>query len=176
MKLRTKALAMILSASLLLTLWTPAVLAAESTDYTILDPYAAVDWSSWDQYKANLHTHSTFSDGEFTLPDMVEKYYAMGYDILAMTDHGVINYGWNKPHNTFPPFCYANHVEGHPLSKLYHTEADMTDADYVRITTGADRDGRGMVDVTGGIEMNMAVISKTHVNGFFLEEGSGDRT
>lgn len=172
MKTSSKILAVILSVSLLLSLFMPAVLAASETDYTIIDPYAAVDWNSWEQYKANLHTHSTFSDGEFTLPDMVEKYYNMGYDILAMTDHGVINYGWNLPHNTFPPFCYANHVEGHPLSKIYHKEANMTDEDYARITTGADRNGRGMVDITGGIEMNMAVISKTHVNGFFLEKGS----
>ena len=160
-----------MSLLLALGLLSPPALAA-GTDYTVVDPYAAVDWDTWGLYKANLHTHSTYSDGEFTLPDMVEKYYDMGYDILAMTDHGVINYGWNKPHNTFPPFCWANHVEGHPLSWYYHTEADMTDADYARITTGADRGGRGMVDVVGGIEMNMAVLSKTHVNGYYLEEGS----
>ena len=150
----------------------PAVLAAAPTDYTIIDPYAAVDWDTYTQYKANLHTHSTFSDGEFTLPDMVEKYYDLGFDILAMTDHGVINYGWNKHHNTFPPFSWANHVEGHTMSYKYHVEADMTDEDYERITTGADRGGRGMTDVVGGIEMNMATISKPHVNGLYLEEGS----
>ena len=172
MKTAKKAISLLLCALLAFgVLQLPAFAAAE-TDYTVVDPYAAVDWDTASLYKANLHTHSTYSDGEFTLPDMVEKYYDMGYDILAMTDHGVINYGWNKPHNTFPPFCWANHVEGHPLSYIYHTEADMTDEDYIRITTGADRGGRGMVDVTGGIEMNMAVISKTHVNGYYLEPGS----
>ncbi|MBQ6164612.1 MAG: hypothetical protein IJK23_09070 [Clostridia bacterium] len=172
MKKLLKPLCVLLTALLLGSVLPFSVLAAGETDYTVVDPYAAVDWETWGQYKANLHTHSTFSDGEFTLPDMVEKYYNMGYDILAMTDHGVINYGWNRPHNTFPPFCWANHVEGHPLSKKYHVEANMTDEGYARITLGADRGGRGMVDVTGGIEMNMAVISKTHVNGYFLEEGS----
>lgn len=167
-----KTVGVLLAALILGSALMPAATAAAPTDYEIVDPYAAVDWDTWEQYKANLHTHSTFSDGEFTLPDMVEKYYDMGYDILAMTDHGVINYGWNKPHNTFPPFNWANHVEGHPLSKKYHVEANMSDEDYERITTGADRGGRGMVDVTGGIEMNMAVISKTHVNGYYLEEGS----
>ena len=160
-----KTVGVLLAALILGSALMPAAMAAAPTDYEIVDPYAAVDWDTWEQYKANLHTHSTFSDGEFTLPDMVEKYYDMGYDILAMTDHGVINYGWNKPHNTFPPFNWANHVEGHPLSKKYHVEANMSEEDYERITTGADRGGRGMVDVTGGIEMNMAVISKTHVNG-----------
>ena len=167
-----KILCVLMAVLLIGSVAAPAAFAVTETDYTIVDPYAAVDWNTWHQYKANLHTHSTYSDGEFTLPEMVEKYYDMGYDILCMTDHGVINYGWNKPHNTFPPFCWANHVEGHPLSKKYHREADMSDEDYLRITTGSDRDGRGMVDVPGGIEMNMAVVSKTHVNGYFLEEGS----
>ena len=161
-----------MSVLFLFSAFSPACFAAAETDYTIVDPYAEVDWDTFRQYKANLHTHSTFSDGEFTLPVMVDKYYNWGYDILAMTDHGVINYGWNLPHNTFPPFCWANHVEGHPLSKKYHTERNMSDVEYTYYTTGMGRGGRGMVDVTGGIELNMAVVAKTHVNGFFLEKGS----
>ena len=38
-------------------------------------------------YRANLHTHSTRSDGKFT-PDEVLKLYAdAGYDVMCMTDH-----------------------------------------------------------------------------------------
>lgn len=38
-------------------------------------------------YKANLHSHSTDSDGKFT-PEQVKEYYkAHGYSILAYTDH-----------------------------------------------------------------------------------------
>ena len=41
--------------------------------------------------KANLHTHSTVSDGIFTLEKLIELYSGAGYDILAFTDHRKAN-------------------------------------------------------------------------------------
>lgn len=38
-------------------------------------------------YKANLHSHSTISDGQLTPEEMKELYKANGYQILAFTDH-----------------------------------------------------------------------------------------
>lgn len=38
-------------------------------------------------YKANLHTHTTVSDGDVDLPVRVEQYKSHGYDVLAVTDH-----------------------------------------------------------------------------------------
>ena len=35
--------------------------AGAERDYTIISPYADVDWS-WNQYKADLHTHTTGYD------------------------------------------------------------------------------------------------------------------
>ena len=133
-----------------------------TTDYTIVNPYETVDWDTWDYYKANLHTHSVASDGEETITDMVELYYQQGYDILAMTDHGVINKGWNKERETNGVFNYFRECE------------PMSQEDYDRVTNCTDRNGRGMVDITGGIECNMAVFTKTHVNGFFTEYGQGE--
>lgn len=46
------------------------------------------------QYKANLHSHSTFSDGNLTPEEMKEKYAEKGYSIIAFTDHEVF-----FPHN-----------------------------------------------------------------------------
>ena len=40
-------------------------------------------------YKANLHSHSTLSDGKWTVEEMKEKYKAQGYSIIAYTDHHV---------------------------------------------------------------------------------------
>lgn len=37
--------------------------------------------------KTNLHTHTTFSDGAFSLADVVAAYEALDYDVLAITDH-----------------------------------------------------------------------------------------
>lgn len=41
-------------------------------------------------FKANLHTHSTISDGDFSPEELKELYKKQGYQILAITDHSVI--------------------------------------------------------------------------------------
>lgn len=41
-------------------------------------------------YKANLHTHTTVSDGKLTPEEAKAHYKALGYSILALTDHDVI--------------------------------------------------------------------------------------
>jgi len=38
-------------------------------------------------YRANLHTHSTTSDGKFTPDEVMAMYSREGYDIMCMTDH-----------------------------------------------------------------------------------------
>jgi len=40
-------------------------------------------------YKANLHCHSTFSDGKLTIEEIKELYKANGYSAVAFTDHDV---------------------------------------------------------------------------------------
>ena len=41
------------------------------------------------KYKANLHCHSTFSDGKKTPQELKEMYKNKGYSILSITDHEV---------------------------------------------------------------------------------------
>ncbi len=41
-------------------------------------------------YKANLHTHSTISDGKLTPEEVKEAYKALGYQILCLTDHNTV--------------------------------------------------------------------------------------
>ncbi len=38
-------------------------------------------------YKANLHSHSTHSDGKLTIEENIREYKAKGYSIYAITDH-----------------------------------------------------------------------------------------
>lgn len=38
-------------------------------------------------YKANLHCHSTFSDGKYTPEELKEMYKSLEYSVLAITDH-----------------------------------------------------------------------------------------
>jgi len=39
-------------------------------------------------YKANLHTHTTASDGRMSLEERIKQYRSAGYNVLAITDHG----------------------------------------------------------------------------------------
>lgn len=41
-------------------------------------------------YKANLHCHSTLSDGSLTPAELKEIYQAQGYSIIAFTDHDIL--------------------------------------------------------------------------------------
>ncbi len=41
-------------------------------------------------FKANLHTHSTVSDGKLTPQAVKDAYKALGYQILCLTDHNII--------------------------------------------------------------------------------------
>jgi len=60
------------------------------------------------QYKANLHSHSTLSDGRITPEEMKDAYKAQGYSVLAITDHNVF-----LPHNdlTDEDFLMLNGIE-----------------------------------------------------------------
>ncbi|MCL1866642.1 MAG: hypothetical protein FWF82_04460 [Oscillospiraceae bacterium] len=63
---------------------------SEPVSFTVVNPYEQVDWDSWGQYKASLHAHSTLSDGSSTISDMAERHYALGYNIVALTEHNIL--------------------------------------------------------------------------------------
>jgi len=42
-------------------------------------------------YKANLHTHTTISDGDACAAERIGRYRERGYDVLAITDHNKTN-------------------------------------------------------------------------------------
>ncbi len=163
----SRTLAVVLAAALALPLGSAAAAAGDvksSKHYQITNPYQTVDWDTWGRYKANLHTHSAVSDGLNSLPKVVETYYAQGYDILAMTDHGSVNRGWNRDPQ---PVALLG------IAAVINWPRKLTQKRYEEITTGADRGGRGMTDVPYGIELNAGVIRKNHVNGFFADYGQG---
>lgn len=79
--------------------------------FKIINPYAGVDWDSWHHYKTNLHTHSTASDAQVDFSDMIKAYYDAGFDILAMTDHGVVNHGWNQKPRRIPVLSVSSIIK-----------------------------------------------------------------
>lgn len=59
-------------------------------------------------YKANMHSHSTISDGHWTVEEMKKRYMEQGYSIIAFTDHEAF-----IPHNDLSDenFLAINGVE-----------------------------------------------------------------
>lgn len=115
-------------------------------DFTIGNPYASVNWSTYGQYKADFHAHSNESDGAPQPADTVEEHYKKGYDILALTDHNVTNTAWNRKDD--------------PTGK---GRTYLTDDRLKEITDGAGRNGRGMVPIMNADEQSVS----DHLNTFF---------
>ena len=62
------------------------------------------------QYKANLHSHSTRSDGKLSPEEMIRLYKEHGYSILAITDHEA-TYAYNE--YTTPEFLMITGYEAY---------------------------------------------------------------
>lgn len=160
-----KIVSIILVLFALLNVFSISVFAKEKISYTITSPYETVDWDTFNQYKTQLHAHTLYSDGGMDVKDVVEEYYKQDYDILAITDHGVVNKGWDEMPEMLPIIGY---------NKLFYDLSPVSKERYEEITTGVGRDGRPMLDVNQGIEMNGVVMRKNHVNGFFCGAFQGD--
>lgn len=162
-----KIISVILSLVLVFSFITP-VMAVGDTDYIIGNPYETVDWDTWNAYKTQLHCHTTASDGASNIDETVEAYYAADYDILAITDHMTLGVQWDeKP-------------EVVSLMRLVKSErtgfaelTPLTSERRAEIMAGTDRNGRGMLEVTTGIELNGAVPNNSHINGYFSDYGQG---
>ncbi len=173
MKHFRKTLCIVMSILMVLPFALLCASAAEtSNDYVLVSPYANVDWETWGLYKANLHTHSTYSDGSVTYPETIIEHYNQGFDILAMADHGVTGRAWNEKQPFIPLYLYQ-YVIG-------YTQEHLTDEQFEGITGGTyplydgTIRGEGMTCVEGANELNYINITKSHVNGYFLPDGVGN--
>lgn len=151
--------------------------AAAKTDvaYTITNPYKDVNWEDANQYKTDLHSHTTASDGDDTLKESVERHLLHDFEILATTDHGTNNKGWaDVNYSKFVyGFLHLFDKENAELEYLgqsgtfagglqYEVYTDPASGDeYVRTS-----DGREMMRIPFGIENN-AVSINAHVNSWF---------
>ena len=169
-----------------------------NVNYKITNPYESVTeylGNPDNHYKTNLHTHSTISDARVTLPEMVKAHYEENFDILAMTDHGVIGKKWYER----PTHYYLMRIAtiGNSIMEkddFYKEQYDvLSKEEYDAIVSGtyefdegknfqpsmnilfsekSDRKyGRGMQCVTSGIELSAASVMECHVNSFFSDFG-----
>lgn len=143
--------------------------------YTIISPYSDVIWegeNAWGAYKGTLHSHSTYSDADYDLATMIKEYYNQDYDFVANSEHGITGTEWNKDQTKLLLYSYQE--------LLGNSVKHLTDEEFEGITTGSyplyDGTVRGdkMTCVTGANELNNLTLTKSHVNGFFLDAGVGD--
>ncbi len=149
---------------------------AESGDsISITNPYSNIDWENVNQYKTALHTHTNASDGDITLRESLERHYESGFDIVATTDHGTVNYSWSEFKG--PSFIgKALKLFGRTDFNLDYlgTEGSFAKGMTYKIETrnGDDylvtADGREMMRIPYGIENN-AVSVNAHVNSWFAD-------
>ncbi len=142
--------------------------AASNVDYTIGNPYESVNWDTWHAYKTQLHCHTTASDGASNIDETIEAYYAADYDILALTDHMTLGVRWDeKPQVVSLMRLVKSERTGFAALTPLTTERRE------EILTGVGRNGKGMLEVTTGIELNGAVPNNSHLNGYFTDYGQG---
>ena len=155
--------------------------ASADKDYTIISPYANVDWS-WNQYKADLHTHTTASDGRSTLKDMIETNYDYGFDIYAVSDHGLTSYSWTEQ-QVIPALKVFVDMK-HPDTEMISLEANgglTFDGDAYQVVTENGDDyyfqdatpDHKMLRVPYAIENNPSSLNNAHVNSWFADYGNG---
>ncbi len=180
-----KALSVTLVVSMLLVFAIPAFAAdAQQKNYIIDNPYDGIDWDAWEDYKTQLHCHTTASDGFLPIAQFCEMHYALNYEIVALTDHGTPNLGWNVVPETVPLMRlikkertkmadiipipddeYQQYITGtHPDRSYTTTRGDTL----TRTTNNA------MLDVPLGIEQNMATpIADCHLTSYWADYGQG---
>lgn len=171
MKSFKKALGIALSIMFVMQL---GICAFASSDYTIVNPYEDVVWSgenAWGAYKGSLHSHTTYSDADDTLPVMVKESYNQDYDFLAISDHGITGVDWNKAPEIQPLYLYQ-YIIDNPYEHLTDEEYEAIQNGTYPLYDGTVRNKK-MVAVLGANEFNNLSLTKNHVNGYFLEGTTG---
>ncbi|MDD2600037.1 MAG: hypothetical protein PHO37_12565 [Kiritimatiellae bacterium] len=99
-----------------------------------LDPYRSVDWDTVQQYKGNLHTHTTQSDGSLPPQQVIDEYHQRGYQVLALTDHDKVTYPWTELDSFNPAYENRNPaalgmlaISGNELSRHHHVQSLFSD-------------------------------------------------
>lgn len=139
--------------------------------FKILSPYNDIQnliSESDNHYKTNLHTHSTYSDANNTMSEMIDGFYDNNFDILAFAEHGLLGKEWDQDPTIVPLFLFQNLWHGkreHPTTEQYKNIVEGTHKTFNNLRTQK----RGLQCVPDAIEANMFTLVKNHVNGYFTD-------
>ena len=182
MKMKHRLLALLCAALLLLGAFPvfaqePAASPAADVDYTITNPYDGVEFDSWKQYKTDLHSHTTFSDGHNTLPEMVERHYELGFDMMAITDHGTTSYGFTQQKHTTVMKLFSLVRNGFITDETLEESGTASNgAAYTVTQQNGDEfyqqaGGHTLMRVPFGVENNPTSYNNAHVCSWFVDYG-----
>ncbi len=170
-----KALSVFLCVIMLVPCFALCSFADDSKEYIIDNPYANIKWDEWKAYKTQLHCHTNASDGFLPVEEFVQMHYDLDYDIVALTDHGTLNRGWNVIPETVPLMRVIKAERTNNNAPII----PLTDEEYNAYIDGShESDSRthsnGMIDIPLGNELNMATpFADCHLTGYFAEYGQG---
>lgn len=175
MKKLTAVLLAALMLMLSLSLGAAAAPTEETPKYIIRNPYADVDWDTWQAYKVQLHCQTNASDGYQTIHEMVQECYDLGYNAVALTDHGTINRGWTEQPQLVPIIRLIKYerTQMAPIVPLTEEEYAAYANGTAKTTNGEERTG-GLIDIPQGIELNAATpVADCHLTGYYCDYGQG---
>ncbi len=172
-----KFLSVLMCLAMICQILTVVGFAKSAQTWEITNPYENVNWDTYKSYKTQLHCHTTASDGYLKIRDAIQKYYDLDYDIVAITDHGTLNKGWDTEPDLVP---IMRAIKKERTGNL--PVEPLTAEEYTAFTTGTAKTSNGttrtyndgMLDVMGGIELNMATpVADCHLTGYWSDYGQG---
>ncbi|MDD4124572.1 MAG: PHP domain-containing protein [Eubacteriales bacterium] len=114
------------------------------------------------QYKANLHCHSTLSDGKFTPEELKEGYKKAGYSVLAYSDHNVLVPHSELKDETFLPITSTE------IDMTEHSDNWLTARTYHFNFFSKDEKRNEFIPVKRAYDINVAndMIKRAYAEGF----------
>ena len=169
------AIALILAALMTVPFAVISFAAEEDGSYEITNPYENISWDEVTSYKTALHTHTNASDGDDTLKASLQRHAETGFDIVATTDHGTVNYSWSENSENkliYGAMSLIGKTEGAIVALGKEGEFE-NGVSYSVITENGDdylvlEDGSRILRVPFGNENN-ALSVNAHVNGWFAD-------
>jgi len=183
-KIKLSIISMLMAVIIVASVFTgaPAATATEQQGhYYIVNPYENVDWTTYGQYKAAHHTHSTYSDGSNYRSDMLKDQYSKNFDIVAMTDHDVTTSVWDT--NPNPATGNWNNIGTNNLNSA--DLADLNAGTYDKnnpspgMYSGDRTHNNGMISMGSSNEVTAQLgtdgaFGGHHINAFFASGLSGN--
>ncbi|MFC7200340.1 DNA polymerase/3'-5' exonuclease PolX [Halospeciosus flavus] len=146
--------------------WIPPEIREDRGEVEAAQNDALPDLVTLDDYRGDLHTHTDWSDGDYTLEEMLDAAEERGYDYYAVTDHG------EGP----GVFGDTGLADDDVLDQLDAVEAEAADRDvevFTGIETNVDADGN-VVEVSDDVLAGVDIVVASPHSG--LGEDGGDQT